>query len=114
MDLAKDRVYLPLDLFQRHGYTEEELFALKSNDRFRSVMKDCVAVADDLFHKGLPLIRTVNRRLALDLDLFSRGGMKILSKIRSQNYDVLGQRPHISKSERAVLMLQCLPRLLPF
>jgi hypothetical protein len=72
-----------------------------------------VAVGDDLFRKGLPLIGMVDRRLSLDLDLFSRGGMKILKKIRSRNYDVLTRRPHISKAERAGVLLQCLLRLLP-
>ena len=64
--------------------------------------------------KGLPLVKQVDRRLALDLELFSRGGLKILDKIRSQNYNVLQSRPHISKAERVAILLRCLPRLLPF
>ena len=75
-------------------------------------MREAVAVADDLFQKGLPLIKTLDRRLALDIDLFSRGGMKILEKIKDQNYNVLCRRPHISKAERVVLLIKCLPRLL--
>lgn len=113
VDLKKDRVYLPLELLAKHNYTIEELLSLKFDERFRSVMTDAVAVADDLFRKGLPLIDTVDRRLALDLDLFSRGGMKILQKIRAQDYDVLARRPHISKAERVGVLLQCLRRLLP-
>ncbi len=114
VDLQKDRIYLPLDLFAKHGYAVEELFALKFDERFKAVMSDAVAVAEGLFQKGLPLIETVDRRLALDLELFSRGGMKILWKIRAQGYDVLKRRPHISKAERVGILLQCLPRLLPF
>ena len=114
VDLLKDRVYLPLDLLAQHGYSIDELFALRFDGRFEAVMRDAVAVADGLFRKGLPLIETVNRRLALDLELFSRGGLKILDKIRAQGYDVLKQRPHISKVERAAIMLRCLPRLFPF
>jgi len=114
VDLEKDRVYLPLNLLEQYGYSLNELLALTVNDRFRSVLRDAVAVAEDLFHKGLPLIETVDRRLALDLELFSRGGLKILSKIRDHGYDVLTRRPHISKVERAGILLRCLPRLLPF
>lgn len=114
VDLEKDRVYLPLELFEAHGYTVEELFALEFNQRFESVMRKAVSVAKDLFERGLPLIKMVDRRLALDLDLFSRGGMKILEKIESQGYNVLKRRPHISKAERVRILLQCLPRLLPF
>src|SRR5436305_3089695 len=32
VDLKKDRIYLPLDLLARHGYTERELFAHKFDD----------------------------------------------------------------------------------
>lgn len=114
VDLGKDRVYLPLDLLAKHNYTVDELFALRFDSRFQAVMREAVEVADDLFRKGLPLIETVNRRLALDLELFSRGGMKVLDKIRAQGYDVLKRRPEVTKAERVALMLRCLPRLLPF
>jgi squalene synthase HpnC len=114
VDLEKGRIYLPLDLLAKHGYTVEELLRLEENGRFRAVLAEAVDVAEDLFQKGLPLIRTVGRRLALDLELFSRGGMKILEKIKAQDYNVLRQRPHISKTERAGILLQCLARLLPF
>ncbi|MGA8030023.1 MAG: squalene synthase HpnC [Bryobacteraceae bacterium] len=114
IDLRKDRVYLPLELFAKHGYTVEELLALEFNSGFELVMRDAVSVADELFRKGLPLIGMVDRRLALDLELFSRGGMRILDKIKAQGYNVLKRRPHISKVERMGILFQCLPRLLPF
>ncbi|MDQ2776896.1 MAG: squalene synthase HpnC [Acidobacteriota bacterium] len=114
VDMQKGRVYLPLDLFAQHAYSVDEMFALKFDSRFENIMREAVDVAGDLFRKGLPLIETVNRRLALDLELFSRGGLKILDKIRAQGYDVLKRRPHISKAERVAIMLRCLPRLLPF
>lgn len=114
VDLDKNRVYLPLDLLAQNQYTVDDLFARRFDARFQSVMRSAVNVADDLFRKGLPLIGTVYRRLALDLELFSRGGMKILDKIRGQDYNVLAQRPAISKPERVLILLRCLPRLLPF
>jgi squalene synthase HpnC len=113
VDLEKGRVYLPLDLLAKHGYSVDELLRLEENDRSRAVLREAVGVAEGLFEKGLPLIRKVDRRLSLDLDLFSRGGMKILQKIKMQDYNVLRQRPHISKTERAGILLQCLARLLP-
>jgi squalene synthase HpnC len=113
VDLEKDRIYLPLDLLGQFGYTEQELFRREYNERFRGVMQEAVIVAEDLFQKGLPLIKCVDRRLALDLELFSRGGLKILAKIKAQHYNVLERRPHISKAERVAILIRCLPRLLP-
>jgi hypothetical protein len=50
----------------------------------------------------------VDRELAIDLDLFSRGGLEILRAIEEQNYDVLTSRPAISKSRKAALLLRAL------
>ena len=111
VDLRKDRVYIPLDVMARHGYTVEDLFAHRFTPAFREVMREIVAVARGMFHEGLPLVRTVDRRLALDLDLFNRGGMRVLDKIEQQGFDVLRARPAISKVERVALLVQSLARV---
>lgn len=108
VDLDKDRIYLPLDLFEKHGYTVEDLKARRFTPAFRSVMRDSVDVARRLFLEGQPLSRTVDRRLRFDLELFSRGGLRILDKIEHQDYNVLARRPHISKIERLGLLLAVL------
>lgn len=110
VDLRKDRVYLPLDLLEKHKYTVEDLFALHFDERFAAIMKEAVAVARELFVKGLPLADTVDRHLAVDLDLFSRGGMRILEKIEEQGYNVLERRPRISKLERVAMVLSVFVR----
>jgi squalene synthase HpnC len=105
VDQLKDRVYLPLDLLAKHNYTVEDLFAHRFDDRFRAIMREAVDKARELFYAGLPLIRMVDRRLSIDLDLFSRGGMCILEKIEQQDYDVLSRRPKVSKLERVGLLI---------
>jgi squalene synthase HpnC len=110
VDLLKDRVYLPLDLLDRHGCALEDVRALRFTPAFRAVMREAVEKAHALFLEGLPLCGMVDRRLALDLDLFSRGGMRVLEKIQAQDYNVLAARPAISKSERVGLLLRSLAR----
>jgi squalene synthase HpnC len=111
VDLLKDRVYIPLDAMERHGYTVEELCARRFTPAFREVMREAVEKARELFLEGLPLSGMVNWRLALDLDLFSRGGMRVLEKIEQRDYDVLAARPAISKVERVRLLLASLARV---
>ena len=111
IDQQKDRVYLPLDLLAKHNYTVEELFACTFGDRFRAIMREAVGNARDLFLAGLPFARMVNRRLAVDLELFSRGGLWILDEIERRDYDVLSRRPKISKAERVSLLIGTLARL---
>jgi squalene synthase HpnC len=110
VDLLKDRVYLPLDVMARHSYPVEDLFERRFDPRFREAMKEAVGVARDLFLKGLPLAGQVDRRLAIDLELFSRGGLKVLDKIEQQDYNVLRARPAISKVERVGLLLGAITR----
>jgi squalene synthase HpnC len=110
VDLLKDRVYLPLHLFDRHGYTVPQLYRREYTPDFAALMKEAVDYAQGLFEQGLPLVKMLDKRLALDIDLFSRGGMRVLDKIRRQRYDVLSRRPSISKTERAVLLVRSLAR----
>jgi squalene synthase HpnC len=110
VDLRKDRVYIPLDIMARHGCTVEDLFARRFTPAFREVMREICGRARELFLEGLPLVAKVDRRLGLDLDLFSRGGLRVLDKIERQGYDVLAARPAISKLERVRLLAAALVR----
>ena len=86
-----------------------------ATDAFRGLMRCEVDYTRGLFEEGLPLIGMVRRDLAVDLDLFSRGGLEILSAIEQQSYDVLSSRPAISKSTKAKLGLGAVcAKLLPF
>jgi len=111
VDQLKDRVYIPLEIMERHGYTVEDLFAHRFTPAFRETMCEIVEKARQLFAEGMPLIGMVNRRLSLDLDLFSRGGLLVLDKIARQDYNVLAARPAVSKAERVRLLLGSLGRL---
>jgi squalene synthase HpnC len=106
VDWAKDRVYLPLDLLNRHGVALDDIAHRRFTPAFAAAMREAVDKARELFFEGLPLTRMVDRRLRIDLELFSRGGMRVLDKIEARGYDVLSARPYISKLERAGLLLR--------
>lgn len=111
VDWEKDRVYMPLDVLERNGSSVEDIAARRAGPGFRAAMRDVVQRARELFLEGLPLVGMVDRRLAVDIELFSRGGMRVLEKIEAQNYDVLARRPSISKTERVWLLLGTLARV---
>ncbi len=110
VDLDKGRLYLPLEVLERHGCPVEEVLGRHATPSFRLALKEAVEVAQKLFLEGLPLARAVDRRLAVDLELFSRGGMRILDKIQRQDYDVFSRRPAISRSERVWLLVASMAR----
>ncbi len=111
VDLEKDRVYIPLEAIERHGYSLEELQGRQFTPAFRALMQELTGVARKLFLEGLPLAGMVDRRLALDIELFSRGGLRVLEKIEQQDYNVLRRRPAIGRADRARLLAGALARL---
>jgi len=115
VDFLKGRVYLPQDDMRRFGVCDETIAGGAATPEFRALLRHEVNYARSLFERGLPLIGRVNRDLALDLDLFSRGGLEILRAIERQDYDVLSARPAISKRTKLGLALRALGgKALPF
>jgi squalene synthase HpnC len=115
VDYGKGRVYLPQDDMRRFGASEETIAAGIVTPEFRALLRYEVDYTRKMFEEGLPLIGRVQRDLALDLDLFSRGGLEILRAIERRGYDVLSARPAITKSTKIQLALRALSgKLLPF
>jgi squalene synthase HpnC len=115
VDFGKDRVYLPQDDMRRFGVSDETIASGAATAEFRALLRHEVDYARSLFAQGLPLIGMVNRELALDLDLFSRGGLEILRAIERRNYDVLSARPAISKRSKLALAFRALSgKAIPF
>ncbi len=103
-DYAKGRIYLPLEDLRRFAVSEDDIARNQNIPAFCTMMKFEVERARDWFRQGLPLIKTVDHELAIDLDLFSLGGQEILNAIEKQDYAVLGNRPAISKPRKLALV----------
>jgi squalene synthase HpnC len=114
-DYARGRIYIPKNDMEVFRVSEVQIAERVVTPEFRGLMRCEVDHARTLFEEGLPLIGRVHRDLALDLDLFSRGGLEILRAIERQGYDVLSARPAISKSRKLALLLRAVSgKLLPF
>ena len=105
VDYQKGRIYLPLQDLRRFKVTEQQIAARQFSDDFRELMRFEVARARDWFALGQPLAGRLDRELAIDIELFTRGGQEILHAIERQGYDVLKARPAISKSRKLGLVL---------
>jgi squalene synthase HpnC len=105
-DYLRRRIYLPLADMERFSVGEEQIRDRRFTAEFRSLMEYEVAHAEKLFVAGMPLVQRVDKELAVDLKLFSRGGQEILRAIAKQDYDVLRARPVISKPRKAALLLR--------
>jgi squalene synthase HpnC len=103
-DFAKGRIYLPLEDLRRFGVGEEVIRDRDNTSAFREMMSFEVERAREWFKQGIPLIAKVDRALAIDIELFSRGGREILSAIERQRCAVLGRRPTISSARKLALV----------
>ena len=102
VDLRKDRVYIPLEIMERHGYTVEELSRAPLHARVsaRSCARSSVRRAS-CFTKACRCRGWWTAGWRSIIDLFSRGGMRVLDKIEQQDYDVLAAPPgHLQSRAR--------------
>jgi squalene synthase HpnC len=104
VDYAKGRIYLPLEDLHRFAVSEDDIAHQRNTNAFLEMMKFEVERAREWFRQGLPLIQKVSRELAVDIELFSRGGQEILNAIEAQGFGVLGRRPVISKPRKLALV----------
>ncbi len=103
-DLVKDRIYLPLEDLRRFGVTEAQLFERKFSPEFGKLMRFEVERTYLLFEEGAKLGAMVDKRVRLDIEMFSQGGIEVLKLIEKQNYDTLTSRPSVSKRRQMALL----------
>jgi squalene synthase HpnC/squalene synthase HpnD len=102
-DLDKGRIYIPVDALSRHGLKAKDLEARVFDNRYAALMRELIARTRELFAEGWPLAATLDSRLRLDIELFSRGGLAVLDAIESIGYNTLAKRPSIGKAKRVLL-----------
>lgn len=103
-DLSRGRIYLPREDRDRFGYPEDSLRALRCTPEFVELMRFEVERTRALFREGSGLGALVSRRVRLDVEMFTRGGLEVLRRIEAQGYDVLSRRPVVPRSRQLTLL----------
>ncbi len=104
-DYAIGRVYLPREDRDRFGVSEADIVTRRFTPQFREMMQFEVRRARGYFDRGVTLLPLLPRAARVDVDLFIRGGRAILAAIERAGFDVLSNRPEVSKLEKAKLLL---------
>lgn len=103
-DLARGRIYIPLDRLAAHGIAEDDLAAGRPGHRYRELMRELVGRTRQMFALGLPLAGRVSPDLRVDIELFSRGGMAVLDAIEAAGYNTLERRPAVGRATQFRLL----------
>jgi squalene synthase HpnC len=101
-DITRDRlagrVYLPHDDMARHGVSEAMLAQRPATPEVRSLVRDELAWARDLFAAGERLPAVAPRTLRPAIGMFLGGGRAVADAIAAADYDPLSRRPTVGKA----------------
>ncbi len=107
-DLKRDhqmgRIYLPADRMRSLGVTEDMFDSQITPAPLRGAIQRECELAEEHFHRGLPLVERVPRWFARDVALFAHGGLSVIHALRKIDFDVLGTRPVVSKRTQLGLL----------
>ena len=107
-DLEKGRIYIPLEELAAHGLSDDDIVRRSFDARYVSLMKDLIPRTRQLFAEGMPLARTVDSALRVDIEMFSRGGLAVLDAIEAVGYNTLEHRPSIPKTKQFSMLVRAL------
>ncbi|MGH9359466.1 MAG: squalene synthase HpnC [Terriglobia bacterium] len=102
VDLARDRIYLPIEDLAQFGLSVDDLKCFLAAGRplakesWKRLMVFEIARTSELFECGRPLPERVGRELRRQLRLTWLGGAAILEKIQAVDYDVFQRRPTLT------------------
>lgn len=107
-DAGNNRIYAPREMWAKHAVSEAMILEAKCTPQLQAMMAHWVHASRDFFSRGRVLVDGVPKWLAVDVDLFIRGGLGILNAIEAQGYDVWTSRPTLSKFAKLRLLCQAI------
>ena len=105
-DEERGRRYLPGDVMLRFGVEEGQIAGRVFTPEFRTMVESLVVRTRAMLLEGGEISKSVDKELAVVLDLFRKGGEAILNGITAQDFDVLRGRPVVSKARKLGLLME--------
>jgi phytoene synthase len=108
-DLAIGRIYLPLDDLARFGVSEDAIAEGRPDAAWRALMKFEVDRARALMLYGKPLGSILTGRIGLEMRLIIAGGLRILDKLETADYDMFNRRPVLKPFDWVIMLAKSAP-----
>ncbi|MEI7024182.1 phytoene/squalene synthase family protein [Paenibacillus sp. y28] len=102
-DQGRGRRYLPLDLLDRHGYSEQDFLNGTLDERFRSLIQELDELARSWFALGMKGIETYPPQSMLAVELAANFYAAILDEVKAFDYQVFTQRAVVSNLRKLKL-----------
>lgn len=112
-DVAKDwnigRIYLPQDELAQFGVNEAQIAQGLCDDKWRALMKFEVDRARVLMLQGAPLGSILSGRIGLEMRMIIAGGLRILDKLETADYDMFNKRPVLKPYDWVIMLAKSAP-----
>jgi phytoene synthase len=102
-DLARGRIYIPLEDLASHGCTEEDLTAGVVTDRVRRLLAAQCRRARHYYEQAELELPPVDRRRMLAARVMGGIYQAILERIEQSGYEVFGEKIRVPRPRRAVI-----------
>ncbi|GAB4375844.1 MAG: squalene synthase HpnC [Calditrichia bacterium] len=99
IDLEKDRIYIPQNLYAQLGISEENILNREYARNWGFLINALVKETQNLFIRGLNLLSIIKGRFRWELKLTILGGLTILRKVKQAQKVILHQRPVLGKRD---------------
>lgn len=101
-----NRIYLPQTTLERHGVSNDQIKALRMDDRFAAVMQTELSRAEFLYERGVAGIQYLPQDCQFAVLLAAVLYADHHRLIREHNYDVLSVTPQLSRRRTAWLCVR--------
>ncbi|RPK25914.1 phytoene/squalene synthase family protein [Paenibacillus xylanexedens] len=95
-DRARIRRYVPLEIMEKHGYSEQDFEDGVVDERFVAIIHDLKAAALNWFRIGMDRLDTYPTESAFSIELAAAFYSTILHAVERNDYDVYTKRAYVS------------------
>ncbi|MFA9557963.1 phytoene/squalene synthase family protein [Evansella sp. AB-rgal1] len=103
-DLQRDRIYIPKELREKYGYTDEMLSNKEVNAAFVGMCEELTELAEEYYNKGLVNMELYPQSSRLPVRLAGYYYRGILTSIRENKYDVFGKRAFVTSKQKEQIL----------
>jgi len=108
-DYAIGRIYLPQEDMAQFGVTEEYIAQGRADGAWKQLMKFQCTRARSVMQSGVPLGSILSGRIGLEMRMIITGGLRILDKLETVDYDMYNRRPVLKPWDWVIMLMRSAP-----
>jgi squalene synthase HpnC len=108
-DYTIGRIYLPQDEMAQYGVKEVQIALGNADNAWCELMKFQVDRARTMMLSGKPLGSILTGRIGLEMRVIIAGGLRILDKLESAQYDMFQHRPVLKPYDWVIMLAKSAP-----